>query len=406
MWESLSLRTSSGRSSAAPPSCLRCERLEERTVPSAFGLFAVGAGQGAPPRVQVFNTSTGQRIADFLAFESTFTGGVNVALGDVNADGTPDLLVGAGIGGGPRVRVFNGAAILAQGGAFSGQNVANVLLDFFAYESTQRGGVYVSVGNFLGGGSTAFLDLVIGAGPGGGPRVRILDGFAAMQLGRNYTSFGPGETIADFFAFESTFRNGVTVAGGASTVGGTGVPTISNLAVSPGFGGGPRVRLLNGQRITQLGTSYTSFQPGDAIVDFFAYPASLRSGVYVALADVNNDNVQELITGPGPNTTPIVNVFSGQAMIIKQNAFQGNQPGDLVDSFVQAPTTNYQNGVTVGSALRQLTGDFLLTGVGGPNDNGTAFVYQYVAGAGFAQRQLVLQIPFVPPINAGVFVSN
>lgn len=49
-------------------------------------------------------------------------------MADVNNDGVSDLIVGAGAGGGPRVRVFNGAT-----------NFQTTLLDFFAFNSKFKG---------------------------------------------------------------------------------------------------------------------------------------------------------------------------------------------------------------------------------------------------------------------------
>src|SRR5262245_43786718 len=119
----------------------RLEALDERAVPSASGRFAVGAGFGGPPRVQVYDAASGTTVVDFLAFESTFTGGVTTAMGDMNNDGFPDLVVGAGLFGGPRVRVFNGTAL---GPGFNPNAPGSVLADFFAFEDTQRGGVTVA----------------------------------------------------------------------------------------------------------------------------------------------------------------------------------------------------------------------------------------------------------------------
>jgi hypothetical protein len=93
--------------------------------------IVAAAGPGAAPQVRVFDGATGVRIGDFFAFEPGFTGGVNVAVGDVDADGREDIVVGAGPGGGPNVRVFDPA------GAMHG--------DFFAFDPSYRGGVVVGV---------------------------------------------------------------------------------------------------------------------------------------------------------------------------------------------------------------------------------------------------------------------
>ena len=69
--------------------------------------FALG---GAPGRVQVRRVNDGALLADFTAFGLSYTGGVSVAVGDVNADRYPDLVVAARDGN-PHVKVFDGQAL-------------------------------------------------------------------------------------------------------------------------------------------------------------------------------------------------------------------------------------------------------------------------------------------------------
>src|SRR5437868_2023790 len=90
------------------------QSLEDRSVPAT--LSAVGGGFGELSRVRVLDIDTQQIVGDFLAFGSSFTGGVNIALADVNLDGQQDVIVAAGRGGGPRVRVFDGRAFVAGSG--------------------------------------------------------------------------------------------------------------------------------------------------------------------------------------------------------------------------------------------------------------------------------------------------
>src|SRR5262249_11744061 len=75
--------------------------------PGGTGLFAVGAGQGGSPHVKVYNADGSLRFS-FFAYAESFTGGVRVATGDVDGDGTDDVITAAGVGGGPHVKVFSG----------------------------------------------------------------------------------------------------------------------------------------------------------------------------------------------------------------------------------------------------------------------------------------------------------
>src|SRR5206468_211224 len=126
-----------------------------------------------------------------------FRGGARTAVGDLNGDGNPDLVVAAGFGGGPRVAIFDGATLRP------GATPAKLVNDFFVFEETLRNGAYVAVGDVDGDG---FADLIAGGGPGGGPRVVGLSGFALTQQNGTFT------VIANFFAGDTNNRGGVPVA--------------------------------------------------------------------------------------------------------------------------------------------------------------------------------------------------
>lgn len=75
------------------------------------GIFVTGAGPGMAPQVRVFDADTRVELCAFLAYDPAFRGGVRVAAVDVNGDGVPDVITGAGDGGGPHVRIWDGAAL-------------------------------------------------------------------------------------------------------------------------------------------------------------------------------------------------------------------------------------------------------------------------------------------------------
>lgn len=92
--------------------------------------IVTGAGAGGGPQVKVFAGTSNALLQSFFAYSVNFMGGVRVAAGDVNGDGRADIVTGAGPGGGPHVKVFDGANL-------------NLLHSFFAYDPGFLGGVFV-----------------------------------------------------------------------------------------------------------------------------------------------------------------------------------------------------------------------------------------------------------------------
>ncbi|CAN5603522.1 hypothetical protein BH11PLA2_BH11PLA2_51800 [soil metagenome] len=158
--------------------------------------FAVSPDVGGGPRCRLFNGKQFSQIDDFFGIDDiNFRGGARVAVGDIDHDGVGDLVVSAGFGGGPRIAGYSGKSL--------GSPTEHVRLfgDFFAFEVALRNGAYVALGDVNGDG---YADLVVGAGPGGGPRVSVFDGSKLLQ---NQIVRGP-----DFFAGNSNARGGVRVS--------------------------------------------------------------------------------------------------------------------------------------------------------------------------------------------------
>ena len=245
-----------------------------------------GAGPGGGPAVTVLDSQTGQPMMSFFAYDAQFTGGVFVSVRDVNNDGILDIITGAGAGGGPHVKVFNGSNL-------------QEMRSFFAYDVAFTGGVTVAAIDLNGDN---ILDIVTGAGPGGGPHVKVFDGAS-------------NTIISQWFAYPISFTGGVFVAAG--DIGNDG-----NIEVvtGAGQGGGPVVGVWD---------PYT----GALLAQLMAYDSQFTGGVRVGVSDGNFDGVLDLVTGAGPGGGPQVNGYNFPNLDLLFSFFSGD-PSDRSGVFV------------------------------------------------------------------------
>jgi hypothetical protein len=191
-------------------------QLEDRTVPN--GYLAIGAGPGFYPEVAIRvdiqdavggsgPNNAGQPPAArsdgqtdftsqvFMAYDSNFRGGVNVATGNFDGNSlTPDSLVTAPkAGGGPHIIIWN-----TKQNPDGTITVTGIKQQFFAFAPTFHGGVNITTGDLDGDGKA---ELIVAAGPGGGPEVRIYEADANGML----------QVVDSFYAYAPTFHGGVSV---------------------------------------------------------------------------------------------------------------------------------------------------------------------------------------------------
>src|SRR5205085_6107063 len=119
------------------------------------------------------------------------TGGVSLAVADLDGDRRNDLITGAGPGGGPHVKVFHDPVVLGNYGDPAG---------FLAYDTAFRGGVSVAgVSGVPGFHAPPTPGKIITApGPGGGPHVKVFDAGSLAVTG-------------SFLAYDPAFTGGVNV---------------------------------------------------------------------------------------------------------------------------------------------------------------------------------------------------
>jgi hypothetical protein len=241
----------------------------------------VGTGPGIATEVRIIDGRTNLQLWTTLPFESTFTGGVYVAAGDMNGDGIPDIAISPDEGGGPRVRLFDGKTF-------------EQINDFFGIDDPNfRGGARAALGDLNGDG---WDDLLVAAGFGGGPR---LAGFDAKSLATD-----PAKLFDDFFVFEQSLRNGVFVTSGDLNADG-----FADLVAGGGPGGAPRVYAISGRELVDSRGSTRN-----TIANFFAGDTTLRGGVRLAIGELDGDGRLDLITGPGPGGDSKVTAYSGSTL--------------------------------------------------------------------------------------------
>ncbi len=212
-----------------------------------------------------------------------------MACGDLDAAGFDEMVTGAGPGAvfGPHVRGWN------WDGAGTPAPIPGI--SYFAY-GTPKWGVNVSCGDIDGDG---FDEIITGAGPGAvyGPHVR----------GWNCDGGGAQPIAGVSFLAYSTIKYGVNVACG--DIDGDGIDEIITGA-GPGAVFGPHVR----------GWNWDGTGSAQAIqaVNFFAYEEYAHWGVNVACGDLDDDTVDEILTGPGPGAENLARVrgwnHDGQAL--------------------------------------------------------------------------------------------
>jgi membrane-associated phospholipid phosphatase len=255
----------SGTSACRLRTRLGAEGLEDRCLPAVTNFMVLGADAGGGPHVRVLD-GNGQEKFSFMAYDPSFLGGVHVATGDVEGTGVDDIVTAPGAGGGPDIRVFNGAT-----GA--------LVREFMAFDPTVTCGLSVAVGDVNGDG---YADIIVGAGAGGGPHVEVFSG-------------KDGSLLQSFMAYSTSFFGGVNVAAG--DVNGDGR---ADIIVGPGAGGGPNVKVFSGA-------------DGSLLQSFMAYDPAFTGGVNVGGGDLDGTGFADVITGAGAGGGPHVKAFAGPA---------------------------------------------------------------------------------------------
>jgi hypothetical protein len=254
--------------------------------------FAVGSGYGQTAQVNVYDAATNAVVGILTPFGMGFSGGARVAVGDVNGDGIEDVIVGAGLGTSPMVKIYDGATLKEA-------------RSFLAYGAAFDGGVFVAVGDIDRDGRA---DVFTGAGAGGGPHVQV---FTSADLFADTRALSPNGRLS-FFAYAPAFSGGVSVA--TADLDGDGV---DDVVTGAGAGGGPHVGVFSGKDHA-------------ALASFFAYDQAMRTGILVTAGNIDDDEAIEIVTSPMKNGSAHLRVFEDGETVADLFPFGGALTGAAV----------------------------------------------------------------------------
>ncbi|MBI3956488.1 MAG: VCBS repeat-containing protein [Candidatus Kerfeldbacteria bacterium] len=218
-------------------------------------------GKGTAALVKAFDRS-GKAVGTtgFYPLGRKFLGGANLVCGDLDGNGTAEILVAAAKGGSPNVLIFQA----------NGKKIGQ----FRAQSKTFRGGIVLGLADLNGDGKLEILT----AHESGGAQVRV-----STSAGKQaYPTLTP---------YAKSFKGGLSIAGGDTNGDGK-----DELIVVPRSNAQARVKIYRLPDRKVLG-------------NFLGFPRPFTGGAVVASGDVNGDGTDDIIISPASKYPPTFRMF-------------------------------------------------------------------------------------------------
>ncbi|MEI8370683.1 MAG: FKBP-type peptidyl-prolyl cis-trans isomerase [Planctomycetia bacterium] len=249
-------------------------------------------GWSSTPLLRLVNPSTGAAIASTMVFESTFKGGMQSAVGDLNDDGKPEIVVVPGLGRVGEVVVYNqeidaaGKVTLVKDSKYTIQ----------PFGPGYRRGLDVTIGDFDGNGTS---DIAVAKSSGKG-EIKVfattLTGSQPLTLYRSFTPSIAGSiagvqlSSGDF----GTFTNGATTDA-------TAADGRMEIVVASGPGIKPTIQVIDLSGTTEKVVKTVS-----------PYTTAYKGGLNVIAARFNADSLDDLFVAPIGGGTSKIQILDGK----------------------------------------------------------------------------------------------
>ncbi|MFA5031023.1 MAG: FG-GAP and VCBS repeat-containing protein, partial [Patescibacteria group bacterium] len=241
------------------------------------GLFLTGhISSAAAPTAALF-LSDGTVLENF----PDVSAGSSVAIGDLDKDGIPEIVIGSAPGERPAVDIY--------------ESDGTRIRSFNVYGAGMTTGINVAVGDLTGNGN----EIITAPRRGAGPHI--------LRFKVNGTQLSPG-----FFAYSQRFHGGVNLAVG--DVNGDGK---DELITGAGITGGAHVRAFNAS-----GGVLVNLPPN------ITYPEeSFFGGVVVGAVDYDANGKDEIVVAPQSGRVADVKIFKGRVLQKTFRAFSNFRGG-------------------------------------------------------------------------------
>ncbi len=170
-------------------------------------------------------------------------------------------------------------------------SVGQIKQQFFAYDNSYKQGVYATMGDMTGNGVN---EIITTPYAGAEPIVKIFD--------------SSNNLIKEFLAYEKDMDAGLTAS--VYDIDSDGKLEI---ITAPLRGGSSLIRVFDANGLLKR--------------EFFAFNEALKSGVRISVADIDADGLGEIVTVPDAPLTPIVRVFTHYGFV--ENEFYPYDSGEI-----------------------------------------------------------------------------